>query len=251
MSSMRNAVQRRNHKERSQVSGHYNLKKKKLSILSQKASERNPDEFAFGMLSAEKSKQGKHGQNSLENRLSHDTVKLLKTQDQGYLRTVGQKSRRELEELEREINVAEAMERIGDERANGDDPGTKDSGERTKISSPPPNKKTIFLDPSSPPIKSIPNPSTTSPPSRSASSTPPPPQSTSKTSKNLANQRRTRKLRARLREVRASKLQALKQRQKEILKAAEELELQRARMSGAIGGVNKDGVKFRRRERKR
>ena len=43
----------------------------------------------------------------------------------------------------------------------------------------------------------------------------------------------------------------LKKRQKEILKVADQLELQRAKMTNTVGGVNKDGVKFKIRERKR
>src|SRR5271170_1794534 len=116
MSSMRNAVTRRPHKERAQPASRakwgilekhkdyslraqdYNVKKRKLSQLAQKAQERNPDEFAFGMLSADTAKQGKHGQGGGgAERLSHDAVKLLKTQDGGYLRVVAGRGRREVE----------------------------------------------------------------------------------------------------------------------------------------------------------
>ena len=77
----------------------YNTKKKKLLQLSQKARERNPDEFAFGMISQGRAGLGKHKSKvhddtrpeGLKARvkdgipLSHDAVKLLKTQDAGYL----------------------------------------------------------------------------------------------------------------------------------------------------------------------
>jgi U3 small nucleolar RNA-associated protein 11 len=46
-------------------------------------------------------------------------------------------------------------------------------------------------------------------------------------------------------------LQALKKREEELTTATRELELQRARMSNSIGGVNRKGVKFKIRERKR
>merc|ERR1712144_124932 len=69
VSSMRNAVQRRNHKERGQpeerqkwglLEKHkdysarardFNDKKKKLKALKQKVLDKNPDEFYFGMMS--------------------------------------------------------------------------------------------------------------------------------------------------------------------------------------------------------
>src|ERR1700759_1288395 len=118
MSSLRNAVTRRPHKERSQPESRerkwgilekhkdyslraqdYNAKKKKLSQLSQKAREKNPDEFTFGMIRSGKAGLGKHnsrttGDEGEKNQsvtttgkpLSHDAVRLLKTQDAGYLR---------------------------------------------------------------------------------------------------------------------------------------------------------------------
>ena len=60
-----------------------------------------------------------------------------------------------------------------------------------------------------------------------------------------------RRKRQRLGEVRKTKLEILKKRQKEILAAADALELQRAKMANVIGGTNKNGVKFKVRERKR
>jgi len=46
-------------------------------------------------------------------------------------------------------------------------------------------------------------------------------------------------------------LQALKKREQELTAGLQELNLQRAKMSNSIGGVNKNGVKFKMRERKR
>ena len=48
-----------------------------------------------------------------------------------------------------------------------------------------------------------------------------------------------------------SRLRALKKRESELVAAEEELELQRAKMNNTVGGVNKNGVKFKVRERKR
>lgn len=66
-----------------------------------------------------------------------------------------------------------------------------------------------------------------------------------------ARLRLERKKRKRLQELRVAKLEALKKRQKEVLAAADELDLQRAKMARTVGGVNKNGVKFKIRERKR
>jgi hypothetical protein len=49
----------------------------------------------------------------------------------------------------------------------------------------------------------------------------------------------------------AIKLQIVKKREKELVAAEEELEAQRAKMNSTVGGVNKHGVKFKVRERKR
>jgi U3 small nucleolar RNA-associated protein 11 len=57
------------------------------------------------MLSAGKGSQGKHGRGEETNRLSHDAVKLLKSQDAGYLRTVAGRGRRELERLEQVVGL--------------------------------------------------------------------------------------------------------------------------------------------------
>lgn len=46
-------------------------------------------------------------------------------------------------------------------------------------------------------------------------------------------------------------LEAVKKRERELIAAEQELELQRAKMNGSVGGVNKDGVKFKIRQRKK
>ena len=46
-------------------------------------------------------------------------------------------------------------------------------------------------------------------------------------------------------------LEAIKRRERELVTAEQELDLQRAKMSNSIGGLNKKGVKFKIRERKR
>jgi U3 small nucleolar RNA-associated protein 11 len=63
--------------------------------------------------------------------------------------------------------------------------------------------------------------------------------------------RKFRKDRERAQDRTASKLRAIRKRESELVAAEEELELQRAKMNNTVGGVNKNGVKFKVRERKR
>ncbi|KAI9805839.1 MAG: hypothetical protein M1825_000453 [Sarcosagium campestre] len=117
MSALRNAVQRRPHRERAQPQHRekwgilekpkdyklrardYNAKKARLRTLRQKASERNPDEFYFGMVRARVAKDGTRHGDKAHPILDQETSRLLKTQDASYLRTVGMKTRREAERL--------------------------------------------------------------------------------------------------------------------------------------------------------
>jgi U3 small nucleolar RNA-associated protein 11 len=265
MSSMRNAVTRRPHKERAQPQARskwgllekhkdyslraadYNKKKEKLAILTTKVRDRHPDEFAYGMINK---KQGQHGKGSTENRLSHDAVRLLKTQDSGYLRTVAAKGRKEMRKVQEELGSA----RVKDGR------------------------KTVFVDQSPSPrgkkrsstgevLEQIEVNEAVYPQLPELESDEPNedmvldengPKAKLKTKKQLeqeqdaaARLRAARKKRRKLQEVRANKLEMLQRRQKEILAAADQLELQRAKMAKTVGGVNKNGVKFKVRERKR
>ena len=52
-------------------------------------------------------------------------------------------------------------------------------------------------------------------------------------------------------DARKSKLAALKAREKDLVEAENELDLQRAKMSNSVGGTNKAGVKWKVRERKK
>ncbi|CDU23361.1 related to UTP11-subunit of U3-containing small subunit processome complex [Sporisorium scitamineum] len=102
-SSLRNAVQRRNHKERSQPVGRAKLgllekhkdyvlrakdhhkKRDMLKRLSEKAAMRNKDEFYFGMINSS-TRNGVHQHARPSEQLDNDVVALLKTQDVGYVR---------------------------------------------------------------------------------------------------------------------------------------------------------------------
>ncbi|KAI1319443.1 UTP11-like, U3 small nucleolar ribonucleoprotein [Mortierella claussenii] len=110
MSSLRNAVHRRNHKERSQPLARqkfgllekkkdyvarardYHSKQDRLKAMREKAAFRNPDEFYFKMINS-KTKEGVHI-TERNSKFSHDFLKLLSTQDLNYVtqqRDIGRK----------------------------------------------------------------------------------------------------------------------------------------------------------------
>ncbi|KAI1762138.1 U3 small nucleolar RNA-associated protein 11 [Hypoxylon sp. FL1150] len=144
MSSIRNALQRRVHKERSQpherrrlglLEKHkdyslrakdFNKKKAQLRSLRAKAADRNEDEFYFGMMSrrgpGHSLAQGKRWTGTIDgdrgNRaMDVDVVRLLKTQDVGYVRTVRNVAQKEVRALE---------ERILEQGGSLDAPGQED-----------------------------------------------------------------------------------------------------------------------------
>ncbi|KAF3939180.1 hypothetical protein ABW19_dt0210335 [Dactylella cylindrospora] len=147
MSSMRNAIQRRNHRERSQITsrkryGHlekhrdyalraadYNSKKSRLKILKSKAAERNPDEFYFGMVNGSTRDGGvfvkrRGGEEGGGRAMDVDTVRGLKMQDKGYLRVMGDVERRRRERLEGElvfVDVDGAGDGLGKKKVFGED----------------------------------------------------------------------------------------------------------------------------------
>ncbi|KAG0315154.1 UTP11-like, U3 small nucleolar ribonucleoprotein [Dissophora globulifera] len=110
MSSLRNAVHRRNHKERSQPLSRqkfgllekkkdyvarardYHSKQDRLKAMREKAAFRNPDEFYFKMINT-RTNEGVHITERNE-KFSNDFLKLLKTQDLNYItqqRDIGRK----------------------------------------------------------------------------------------------------------------------------------------------------------------
>ncbi|MCJ1297279.1 hypothetical protein MMC08_000065 [Hypocenomyce scalaris] len=281
MSSMRNAVQRRNHKERAQplerekwgvLEKHkdyslrakdYNEKKKRLKILRQKAAERNPDEFHFGMMSSKTHNGGQKLADRGSQVLSQDVVKLLKTQDAGYLRTMAQKARRERERLEEEYILGEgdAVTVLGGNSNGGDGKHIVyvESTAEQKIFNPagyfdtatdglnrrynrPRTEQEVFSDSGRGPEDESVQPKDEIPKSRSVAEA---------EEQALKDVRALRKRRKREQEVRKSKLEALKARERDLVAAEQALELQRAKMSNSIGGVTKAGVKWKVRERKK
>ncbi|EED22249.1 U3 small nucleolar RNA-associated protein Utp11, putative [Talaromyces stipitatus ATCC 10500] len=286
MSSMRNAVHRRQHRERGQLEGRekwgilekhkdyslrakdYNLKQQKLQRLREKARDRNPDEFAYGMLSDKNAQQGKHGAREGTS-LSHDTVKLLKTQDAGYLRTIGERIRREMERLEKEVQLQDGMEKVlgsaGNKKRHSSDDEDEEDDEDEMSGNGNKRRKLIFAD-SREDQKELGRKfdeddnedEEEEDEEDDAFGTQlhnlqrqPTKKELEAQRKAVAHARAARKIKRRAAEGRRNKLAALRKQYAEITTAERELELQRAKMSNSVGGVNKKGVKFKIRERKR
>ncbi|KAJ5767349.1 uncharacterized protein N7511_004965 [Penicillium nucicola] len=287
MSSMRNAVQRRNHKERGQVSGRekwgllekhkdyslrakdYNAKKAKLKRLEEKARDRNVDEFNFGMMGGKNRTQGKHGSgvgtardSAAAQGLSHDAIKLLKTQDKGYLRTVGERVRREIERLEREVELQEGMDKsLGKKEGTNDESMDEDEfdDDDFDFGAPPSQskpRKTVFADDRQDQLalkkrRLQKEESDSEEEEKTTTKGRKTPKQLEAERQALVEARRARKLRKRATEARQNKLTALHKQFAEIQTAEQELDWQRAKMENSVGGTNKDGIKWKIRERKR
>ncbi|KAK5060196.1 hypothetical protein LTR84_010081 [Exophiala bonariae] len=282
MSSMRNAVARRPHRERGQIKSRekwgllekhkdyslrakdYNLKKKKIAQLSQKVRDKNPDEFAFGMLSQGKAGMGKHKAGTKANGehggpLSHDAVQLLKTQDANYLRDIMARGRKEMEELKEEVGINAATlggngqsKRIVFAEEDLEEPQRKKRRSDVDMLEPSTDAPTMVHSE----LSSFQSQSAFETVGGAEDESMDIPKHRSKKAlaaeqDAVARLRMERKKRKRLQEVRVAKLEALKKRQREIMAAADQLDLQRAKMARTVGGVNKNGVKFKVRERKR
>ncbi|POS82555.1 hypothetical protein EPUL_005383 [Erysiphe pulchra] len=237
MSSMRNAVQRRSYRERDQpeerkkwglLEKHkdysarardYNEKKAKLKALRQKVLEKNPDEFYFGMMSRSGPRTGKNATGTIAGDrgnqvLSQEAVRLLKTQDLAYIRSARNKATKEVAKLE---TVVKGIEGQG--------------------------QKVVFLeDESDQMVETI--------------------DDDNSSEKRKDNNNESRELlddeqRSKLQQRRAEKLNArlgvARERLKALADAEKALDLQRAKMakSPTVGGINKHGIKFKVRERKR
>lgn len=100
--AFKNVVRRREHYERSQPAArakygllekhkdyverakNFHDKQKRISHLRKKAANRNPDEFYFKMTGT-KTKKGIHTVETSNPQLKGDELKMLKTQDRGYI----------------------------------------------------------------------------------------------------------------------------------------------------------------------
>jgi U3 small nucleolar RNA-associated protein 11 len=207
------------------------------------------DEFHFGMMSSRTVDGVKIGDRG-NKALSHEVVMLLKTQDVGYLRTMLQKTRIERQRLESALILEE----------DDDDTRVKVLGQDGK-----PSQRKIFVDSVDEQdgfvkarmkldkVDGIDKDEGLANGDTEAVSD----EASFEGFGDLdsivgvdgENQEDSQTSQSRSSHLKM--LQALKKREEELTTATRELELQRARMSNSIGGVNKKGVKFKIRERKR
>jgi U3 small nucleolar RNA-associated protein 11 len=127
MSSLRNAVKRITHKERSQPQHRshlgilekkkdykeravqYHKKEDRINVARKKAAFRNPDEFYFGMNNAQIT-DGKHRktieaeQKEFEAKVGTDTIRIMKDQDLSYIRMQKQKDLKKIERLQSSLH---------------------------------------------------------------------------------------------------------------------------------------------------
>ncbi|KAJ8066535.1 hypothetical protein OCU04_005591 [Sclerotinia nivalis] len=221
------------HKDYSARARDFNKKKAKLKVLKQKVLEKNPDEFYFGMVNKRGPvKTGKKYTGTVNGDrgnqvLDQDAVRLFKTQDLGYVRTMRNKALKEVEELEkRTVGIKGRGKKIvfvKDEEEQkekvGEDVSDMDMDMDFDIDEDDEHDDTIKDE-------------------------------------NIEEDVSAKNLR-KLQEKEAHKLEVklliARQRLKALTDAEEALDLQRAKMakSSTIGGINKNGVKFKIRERKR
>ena len=146
MASLRNAIKRRTHKERSQPAKrrkrfgllekhkdyivrakNYRQKKGHLRVLREKAETRNPDEFYFGMVK-NKTNNGIYDKGTQGNdygRMQAATMKLMRTQDASYVRMKASVEQKKIERLSNGLHFLHGTDGTGGKR---------------------PNKHTIFVD---------------------------------------------------------------------------------------------------------
>ncbi|KAI5196886.1 U3 small nucleolar RNA-associated protein 11 [Aureobasidium subglaciale] len=276
MSSMRNAVQRRNHKERAQplerqkwglLEKHkdyslrakdHNEKKRRLKVLREKVAQRNPDEFAFGMISRTTKKgvqQATRGkENGSQTPMNMDVVKLLKTQDAGYLQTVLQQTRRAREKIEKQaVLMSTGIDASSkSKRMVFDDDGELVVEKEEPLDFDDDDDMDLDLDDLADlgdlsgldDLEGLGGDGSGSEDGKSEDDK----SDTKGLSKEEIRQRRKKR---RAQEVLQNHLEALKDRERDLSSALTQLQEQRARMNNTVGGVNKEGVKFKIRERKR
>ncbi|KAF8078834.1 small-subunit processome [Lyophyllum atratum] len=137
-SSLRNSIHRRNHKERSQLAHRsklgilekhadyvkrardYHSKQDRLTRLKQKASEKNKDEFYFSMRN-EGTKGGVHIKDRGNVALPTDIVKVLKTQDENYIRTMRTAGMKKIDKIKSQLTAMADLMKPGSSSEGADD----------------------------------------------------------------------------------------------------------------------------------
>jgi U3 small nucleolar RNA-associated protein 11 len=179
--------------------------------------DKNPDEFYFGMMSRKgpatmgKNRTGTVNGDRGNEVLSQTAARLFKTQDLGYVRTMRNKALKEVDELEKRSK------------------GIKGEG-----------KKVIFVGDEEEQRQKLDNADMEGDEDEDQD-------------EDDKEARRLRKLQQKEADKLETRLTVARERLKALTEAEEALELQRAKMakSPTVGGVTKQGIKFKVRERKR
>ncbi|KAH8432239.1 rRNA-processing protein UTP11 [Aspergillus melleus] len=225
------------------------------------------------MMSSGSNRAGKHGATNRASAagMSHDAVKLLKTQDAGYLRTVGERVRRQLEKVEQEVRLQDGLQEIfggkekeddGEEMDEDEDEFGFDFGDED-VKKP---RKMVFADDQveqrslqKKKLRDEEDEDEDEDDEEDDSFGGMQKRQQQKKSRKeleaerqaLVEARRMRKTKKRAAEARQNKLKALQKQHADITAALNELDWQRARMENSVGGTNKDGIKWKIRERKK
>ncbi|KAI2638513.1 small-subunit processome [Xylaria nigripes] len=274
MSSLRNAVNRRVHRERDQLKDRknrygllekhkdyrlraqdHNRKKAQLKSLRKKAEDRNEDEFYFGMLSRKgpdtalstgsKKWDGTVAGDRGNKALDMNVVRLLKTQDMGYVRSVRNTAMKEVRGLEeRVIALGGDINNLAEDEDDEDDEmdlDFDDDADATRKAGTNKKNKIVFAEGKEERDERIRRDAERQPVDQEGA----PKAEDAGLSRAEQKQKLLEKLRRRL--LHARKKQSV------LARAEQELELQRARMAktATIGGVTKAGKKFKVRERRR
>ena len=225
--------------------------------MRQKAAERNPNEFSYGMLSSQ-SKQGRKLTDRQNPVLGQDVVKLLKTQDAGYVTTMLQKTKCARARLEQEVILSKGQgaELLGP--LSGLERGRHkvfvNSREEQRMYN---SADKVAFSPDSTKYLGIlstneeEDDSNAKPPAYFPKDAPKSCRIAQRQELALKQEKLLRKHGRKEQDVRKLKLAALNAREKDLVQAKTELDLQRAKMGNSVGGTTKVGVKWKVRERKK
>lgn len=225
-----------------------------LKSLKQKAAERNEDEFYFGMVSRGKFSSGKLAAGKKwdgtvagdrgNKALDMDTVRLLKTQDIGYLRTVRSVVAKEVRELEQKAVIAGAFAGVDGEEEEDDDFDSDEDIAPRKAKAPSKPKKIVFAASEEELEEKLPEPE---------DSDDDVDMDDDDFEKFDDEKDREARKRAQNAERLRTKLRNARKKLKALTDAENELELQRARMAktATVASITKRGQKIKVRERKK
>jgi U3 small nucleolar RNA-associated protein 11 len=133
----------------------FNKKKAQLKNLKEKAAERNEDEFYFGMMSRKgpgsKIQDGKRWSGTVEGdrgnkAMDVETVRLLKTQDIGYIRTMRQVVAKEVARLEEQVVLTRGFDKLDEDEDDEDEGSDSEFDFATAPSRPREPRKIVFMD---------------------------------------------------------------------------------------------------------